>query len=169
MRPPVSVVPACLTTLLLLFAAPAFAPEVAAQAAHVGKWTLNVNKSVYSPGPPPRAQVRTYSTEGDRFKVVIETTQPLGMKTKIEYTARFDGKDYPLTGNADADTVALTRVDDLTFDATLKRRGKVTSTVRNTVAKDGTTMTITSKGTNARGQPASSVSVFVRNHDRLTR
>lgn len=162
MRPPVSVVPVRLATLLLL-AAPAFAPEISAQAAaHVGKWTLNVNKSVYSPGPPPRGQVRTYATEGDRFKAVIETTQPLGMKTRAEYTARFDGKDYPLSGNADADTVALTRVDDLTFDATLKRRGKVVTTVRNVVSKDGATMTVTAKGTNARGQPTSSVAVFFK-------
>ncbi len=161
MRPPVSVVPARLATLLLLIAVPA--PETAAQAAsHLGKWTLNANKSVYSPGPPPRAQVRTYSTEGDRFKAVIETTQPLGMRTTAEYTARFDGKDYPLAGNADADTVALTRVDDLTFDATLKRRGKVVTTVRNAISRDGRIMTVTSKGTNARGQPTSSVAVFFK-------
>ena len=163
MRPPVSVVPARLATLLLLLALPALAPTTSAQAtAHLGKWTLNVNRSVYSPGPPPRSQVRTYSTEGDRFKAVIETLQPLGTKTTAEYVARFDGKDYPLTGNADADTVALTRVDDLSFDATLKRRGKVVTTVRNAVSKDGTTMTVTSKGTNARGQPTSSVAVFFK-------
>ena len=163
MRPPVSVVPARLAALLLLFATPAFSPGISAQAAaHNGRWMLNVNKSVYSPGPPPRGQVRTYSTEGDRFKAVIETTQPLGQKTRAEYAARFDGKDYPLTGNADADTVALTRVDDFTFDAALKRRGKVVTTVRNAVSKDGTSMTVTSKGTNARGQPTSSVAVFFK-------
>lgn len=100
--------------------------------------------------------------EGDRFKAVIETVQPLGMKTTVEYVARFDGKDYPVTGNAEIDTVALTRVDSLTFDATLKRRGKVMSTVRNTVSKDGLTMTVTSKGTNTRGQPVSSVALFFK-------
>ena len=163
MRPPVSVVPSRLATLLLLLAVPASEPTTAAQAAaHVGKWSLNVNRSVYSPGPPPRAQTRTYSSDGDRFKAVIETLQPLGTKTTAEYVARFDGKDYPVSGNSDVDTVALTRVDDLTFDATLKRRGKVVSTVRNAVSKDGTTMTITSKGTNARGQPTSSVALFFK-------
>lgn len=163
MKRPVSVAPASFAALALLIAVPAFLPIASAQAAaHLGKWVLNVNRSVYTPGPPPRAQVRTYSMEGDHFKAVIETTQPLGMKTRTEYMARFDGKDYPVTGNVDVDTVALTRVDDLTFDAVLKRRGKVTSTVRNTVSKNGITMTVTSKGTNARGQPTSSVAVFVK-------
>ena len=160
MRPPVSV--ASLASLLL-FAVPALQPAVSAQAAaHLGKWTMNVNKSVYSPGPPPRGQTRTYSVDGDRFKAVIETLQPLGTKTTAEFVARFDGKDYPVTGNSDVDTVALTRVDDLTFEATLKRRGKVMSTVRNAVSKDGGIMTITAKGTNARGQPTSSVAVFFK-------
>jgi hypothetical protein len=76
--------------------------------------------------------------------------------------ARFDGKDYPITGNADVDTIALTRVDEWTFDATMKRRGKVMTNVRNAVSKDGRTMTVTSKGTNARGQPTSSVAVLTK-------
>ena len=163
MRPPVPVIPSRLATVVLLLAISDSAPTTAGQAAaHFGKWSLNVNRSVYSPGPPPRAQTRTYSSDGDRFKAVIETLQPLGTKTTAEYVARFDGKDYPVTGNSDVDTVALTRVDDLTFDATLKRRGKVVSTVRNAVSKDGTIMTITSKGTNARGQPTSSVALFFK-------
>jgi hypothetical protein len=96
------------------------------------------------------------------LKAVIETVQPLGNKTTAEYTAQFDGKDYPLSGNADADTIALTRIDDLTWEATLKRRGQVASTVRNTVSKDGKTMTVATKGTNAQGKPVTSTAVFTK-------
>src|SRR5262245_63202908 len=94
---------------------------------HIGTWRLNVGKAVYSPGPPPRGQTRTYARQGASLKAVIETVQPLGNKTTAEYTAQFDGKDYPLSGNADADTIALTRIDDLTWEATLKRRGQLAS------------------------------------------
>jgi len=163
MKPPVSVVVARLVALLLLPAALSMARESFAQTdAVVGKWSLNVGKSVYQPGPPPRSQVRTYSRDGDGLKVVIETVQPLGVKTLVEYTARFDGKDYPISGNSDFDTIALTRIDGWTIDATLKRRGKVMTTVRNTVSKDGRTMTVTAKGMTARGQPTSSAAIFTR-------
>jgi hypothetical protein len=129
---------------------------------HIGKWRLNASKSVYSPGPPPRDQVRTYAQQGSGLKAVIETVQPLGLKTTAEYTAPFDGKDYPLSGNADADSISLTRIDHWTFEATLKKGGKVMSTVRNSVAKDGKTMTVASKGVNAQGRPVSSTALFTR-------
>jgi hypothetical protein len=128
----------------------------------VGTWRLNVAKSVYTPGPPPRSQVRTYSQQGNGLKAVIETVQPLGIKTTAEYTAAYDGKDYPLSGNADADTIALSKIDARTFEATLKRGGKVVSTARNTVSMDGKTMTITTKGVNARNQPVSSTALFTK-------
>jgi hypothetical protein len=163
MRPPVSVVRTRPAGLLLLFGIVGLASLASAQSApHIGRWVLNTGRSVYSPGPPPRSQVRTYSTEDGALKGVIETVQPLGTTTKAEYVARFDGKDYPITGNADVDTIALTRVDEWTFDATMKRRGTVMTTVRNAVSKDGRTMTVTSKGTNARGQPTSSVAVLTK-------
>lgn len=163
MKPPVSVVARRLGSLLFAAAAPWLAYTAFAQSdAHLGKWTLNVGKSVYTPGPPPRGQVRIYSREGDKLKAVIETVQPLGTKTVVEYTAAFDGRDYPIIGNSDIDAIALTRIDNWTFDATLKRRSKVTTTVRNAVSKDGRTMTVTAKGTTPRGQPTSSVAVYVR-------
>ena len=163
MKPPVSVVVASLVTPLILSAALSMARESFAQTdAHLGKWSLSVGKSVYQPGPPPRSQVRTYSRDGAGLKGVIETVQPLGVKTLVQYTAQFDGKDYPISGNSDVDTIALTRIDQWTFDATLKRSGKVMTSVRNTVSKDGRTMTVTAKGTTARGQPTSSVAIFTR-------
>ena len=147
--------------LLMLGSVAVLATPASAQPdLHVGTWTLNVAKSTYEPGPPPRSQVRTYLPQGDGLKVVIETVQPLGIKTRSEYAALFDGKDNPLRGNAEADAISLVRIDAWTFEATLKKRGKVTIVVRNTVSKDGKTMTVTSKGVGARGRPVRSAAVF---------
>jgi hypothetical protein len=163
MKPPVSASRDSLGAVALLLGLSCLANAISAQTQpHIGKWVLSPGKSVYSPGPPPRGQVRTYTQDGDGLKAVIETQQPLGGKTVAEYSARFDGKDYPLTGNSDIDTIALKRIDDWTFEATLKRRGSTVSTVRNVVSKDGRTMTVTSKGVNARGQPTSSVALFTK-------
>jgi hypothetical protein len=152
-----------LNTVLAFGMVVGLAPAAFAQSdPHVGAWKLDLRRSVYTPGPPPRAQTRTYTPHGDGLKGVIETIQPFGIKTTSEYAAHYDGKDNPLSGNENADTIAVTRIDRWTFEALLKKRGKVMTTVRNTVSKDGKTMTVTAKGVNAQGQPVSSTTVFVK-------
>ena len=56
--------------------------------------------------------------------------------------------------------MALTGVDALTATFTNKQDGKVTTTGLRTVSKDGRTMTITTNGTNAQGQPMHNVAVW---------
>ena len=157
----ISLVVRRLTIMLALCLVAALGLVGSAQSdAHVGTWKLNAGKSTYNPGPPPRSQTRTYTPFGDGLKAVIETVNPLGAKTTSEYSAHYDGKDTPLSGNNTADAIAVTRVDAWTFDAVLKKGGKVVSTNRNTVSKDGKTMTVTAKGVNATGQPVSSTVVL---------
>lgn len=152
-----------LNVTLVLGMVAAFLTVAAAQTdPHVGIWHLNVGKSVYDPGPPPRSQTRTYTPNGDGVSVVIETMQPFGAKTITKYSAHYDGKDNPLIGNDNADSIAVTRIDAWTFESTTKKGGKVVSTVRNTVAKDGKTMVVASKGVNAQGRPVTSTIVLVR-------
>jgi hypothetical protein len=76
------------------------------------------------------------------------------------YTANYDGKDYPITGSLTADTVSLKRNDRHTTVRTDKKGGKVVQTFKRVVSKDGKTMTVTIKGTNASGQPMNNVVVF---------
>ena len=164
MRAPISSLFVRRLSFLLAFGSVAVLamPASAQPDPHAGTWILNVGKSTYDPGPPPRSQVRTYTPQGGGIKAVIETVQPLGIKTRAEYSGRFDGKDNPLKGNADADAISLVRIDAWTFEATLKKGGKVTVVVRNTVSKDGKTMTASSNGVGARGQPVRSTAVFVK-------
>ena len=57
--------------------------------------------------------------------------------------------DYPATGSPVYDSIALTRIDTNTFDAVLKRDGKVVQTARNVVSADGKVMTVTVRGSDA--------------------
>jgi hypothetical protein len=75
------------------------------------------------------------------------------------YTVSYDGKDYPVTGNPLADAVAYKKVDDNTLEGTNKKGGQVVSTVTIVVAKDGKTMTVTTKGKNDKG-PFTNVVVY---------
>ena len=45
------------------------------------------------------------------------------------------------------ETITVKRIDDYTFEATLKRAGQVVATTKNVVSKDGKTMTTTTNGT----------------------
>lgn len=139
-------------------AAPAYAQD-----AHVGTWKQNFAKSKADPAPTapqPQSIVRTYETFGDGLKFTAVTVSADGKKTTSTYSAHYDGKEYPIAGNANADTIVLKKIDNRTFESTLKKAGKVTSTGTNTISADGKTMTYTQHGTNASGQKTSSTTVF---------
>lgn len=127
----------------------------------LGNWKLNVAKSKYSPGPAPKSGTVVITASGkDGVKVVVEGVSSTDAKVRWEYTANHDGKDYPVISNPDADTISLKRVDARTVETSNKKAGKPTLTNVRTVAADGKTMTVTTKGTNAAGQTVNNTQVF---------
>jgi hypothetical protein len=125
-----------------------------------GTWELNVAKSQFYPGPPPRSQTRTYESDGQTVKQTSKGVNAEGETTEVAYTAKYDGKDYPITGNPVADTISLKRIDDATTEATLKKDGKVVSTTTRVISKDGKELTFTTDGKNAKGEPVKNSLVF---------
>jgi hypothetical protein len=127
----------------------------------IGKWTMNAAKSKFSPGPPAKSATGVFSASGaDGVKVVFDGVSGSGEKIHWEYTATHDGKDHPMTGNPEGDTVALKRLNANSVEATYKKGGKVTVTNVRTVSADGKTMTVTTKGTNAQGQTVDNTLIF---------
>lgn len=129
----------------------------------IGTWKLNVAKSKYSPGPPPKSVTLKYETAGDGVKLSVERIDEQGKATSGGYTAKYDGKDVPYAGTGGplgAETVALKRIDASTVEATFKRGGKVIATARGVVSADGKTRTITTTGTNEQGQKVHNVAVY---------
>jgi hypothetical protein len=126
----------------------------------MGTWELNVAKSEFSPGPAPKSQTRTYEASGAGVKYTAKGVDAEGKPTLVQYTANLDGKDYPITGSPDSDTISLKKVDANTIEATQKKAGKVVLTSKRAVSQDGKTMTVTNKGTNAKGQAVDNVLVL---------
>ena len=161
-----TVVTRVLTILLItVITAAATAPLLAQAAAQsdprAGTWHLNLAKSTFDPGPPPKGQTRVYEMAHDVLKSTTTSIQMDGSKSVSSYSARFDGKDYPAAGSPVYDTIALTRVDANTFDASLKRTGKIVQNARNAVSADGKTMTVTVTGSDAgTGRAFTTVMVF---------
>jgi len=127
----------------------------------VGTWRLNLAKSKYSPGPPPKSTTSTYEAAGQGYKISVKTEPASGPVQQWSYTSNLDGKDMSVTGNnPNADTIAAKRIDANTLELVNKKGGKVTTTQRNVVAADGKTRTVTTTGTDAQGQKVNNVAVY---------
>jgi hypothetical protein len=126
-----------------------------------GTWKLNAAKSKFSPGPAPKNMTVTYSAVGtDGMKIVVDVTPPTGAAQHWEMTAHYDGKDYPVKGNPNADTISAKRIDDRNGESTFKKGGKVTATNSRSLSADGKVLTISSKGVTEDGKPRNDVQVF---------
>ena len=101
-----------------------------------------------------------YAMAGQGIKVSTKAVGADGKPTMTEFTAMFDGKDHPVTGNADYDATMMKRVDSHTIEFTRKKGGKTAQTATSVVSKDGKTRTITTTGVNAQGQKINNVAVF---------
>jgi hypothetical protein len=126
----------------------------------LGTWKLNVAKSKYTPGPAPKSVTVTFAAAGQGVKAVIDGIGPDGSKVHWEYTANFDGKPYPVTGNGDGDMVVARRVNPNTIETSYTLKGKPTIVNTRVASADGKTLTVTSTGTNAQGQKVNNVQVF---------
>lgn len=126
----------------------------------VGTWTLNLAKSKYSPGPPPKSVTVTYEAAESGYKVSVKTEPASGEMQEWSYTTSLDGKDSPVTGNPNADTIAVKRIDARTLETVSKKGGQATITGRIVLSADGKTRTNTQTGTGANGQKVNNVLVF---------
>jgi hypothetical protein len=127
---------------------------------HSGTWVLNVAKSKYTPGPPPKEQSSVYTIDSKTVRVATKGMSADGKPTMLDFTAAFDGKDHPAKGSADWDAVVVRRVDSQTLEFTRKRGGMVVQTATSAVSQDGRTRTVTTSGINAQGQKISTVGVY---------
>ena len=126
----------------------------------VGTWQLNPSKSKFTSGPVIKDQTRTYSQSGPTITLVMKTMGPDGKEVVSKTTYQLDGKDFPVTGNPDYDTLSGEQVDSNTAKFNLKKGGKTVGETTRTVSKDGKTLTAKQKVTNSKGEKSEGVMVF---------
>ena len=147
---------AVVLTLMLCFVGVAVC---LADDANIGTWKLNEAKSKIGPGAPKNNMV-VYEAAGDSVKVTVDGTDSDGKAIHNEWTGKYDGQDYPVTGDPNSDARSLKRIDDHTLGLTVKKGDKVTTTGRIVVSADGKTRTVTTTGTDAKGKKVSSTAVY---------
>jgi hypothetical protein len=126
---------------------------------NMGTWKLNEAKSKLGPGAPKNNTV-VEEAAGDNVKVTVDGTDSTGKPTHNEWTGKFDGKDYPVTGDPNSDTRSIKKVDERTLEITVKKYGKVTVSRQIVVSADGKSRTVTTSGTDSKGNKVTSTAVY---------
>jgi hypothetical protein len=126
----------------------------------LGTWQLNLAKSKYSPGPPPRSDTVTYQAEGQRLRLTFDVIDAQGNPAKGVLILFDDGRSYPVAGLRAFDAYSYKRINNSTYEVTRIKTGKVVQTLTDVVSADGKTMTLTATGVNANGQQINNVVVY---------
>ena len=131
----------------------------AAENPNMGTWKLNEAKSKFSPGATKNSTV-VYEAAGDSVKVTTDGTSGDGKPVHTEWTGKFDGNDYPVTGGAAGVTRSYKVIDAHTMEVTGKENGKVTTSGKIVVAADGKSRTVNISGTDSSGKKFTSNAVY---------
>ena len=115
---------------------------------NIGTWKLNDAKSKIPAGVSKNTTV-TYTADGDNLKAVLDGVD-----------GKFDGKDYPVTGDPKVDSRAITKVNDHHYKVASKKDGKVVQSGTVVIAPDGKSRTLTVTGTDAAGKKATATFVY---------
>jgi hypothetical protein len=103
-----------------------------------GTWKLNESKSKLTRGTDKDTKI-VYNSRLIRDKVTVTTDGVEGDGTPFhsEWKGRFDGKDYKITGDPDADMRSYTKMNDRTLSMTVKKGGEVLAHGLIIVSADG--------------------------------
>jgi hypothetical protein len=111
----------------------------------LGTWVLDRGKSVFDPDTTLLSRSLSFEAKDGGISFLQKTVQGNGNTVQIDYVAKYDSKDVPVSGSQ-LDTVALKRVNANTVERSGKVKGQVAETATMVVSNGGKTLTITTKG-----------------------
>jgi hypothetical protein len=128
----------------------------------IGTWKRNIE--TYKVTPPNKNPITSltlvYKAVDGGVQGTATGQRKDGTAINGSYTVKYDGKEYPVTGAA-WDTMSIKQIDANTFTSEAKKTGgKLHTTTRTVISKDGKTMTQTTTGTDAEGKPTKSTTVY---------
>src|SRR5437762_5697087 len=141
-----------LLVVLMIMADPAEAPWF-------GTWNLHPGTSTANPSRFKRVSSRIEPTE-DGLKVIYDMVGSRGGITHMEWSGKFDGKDYPVEGADYVLTNAYTRLNDHSYQIVIKVDGALAATATVVISPDGKTLTTLTNEKNAQGQDIRTTTVY---------
>jgi hypothetical protein len=125
---------------------------------NMGTWKLNEAKSKFA--GKARNHTVVYEAAGDQIKVTVDGVDENGGAVHSEWTGKFDGKDYPVTGETNSDARSYRMINKNTLELTGKKGGKETLSGRIVISNDGKSRTVTTTATDAQGKKVTNVAVY---------
>lgn len=151
---------------LLIFALSIAAAGTAAAAPasdpFLGTWKLDLSRSTFTPGPPPKAKILAFSETAQGVVIDETETEPDGQVLTFGIPYARDGRPTPQNASPAYDMLSVTQPDAHTMNWKVMRRGEVIGWARATVSPDGRTMTMDSDIKPDASSSRSQHSVFVR-------
>ena len=126
----------------------------------VGRWKLNWARS-HSIGPAPKSVIRSYANTADGVNVSEDWVGADGKSTKIDYTAKYDGKEYPV-GPSSGGSVVFTRHNARVSEGISKMNNILAYTFKRMVSRDRKTLIIEMRKNDPAGKKSKEVLVYDR-------
>ena len=128
----------------------------------LGSWKLDVEQIEVCRSDTVRRSMMFKAVPNGITQSITTTTAGNAQITyHLEYTAQFDGKDYPADVASYFNTIMMKRVDGRTLQRIGKVQGTVVETETYTVSPDGQTLSVMQQGEN-NGVPFMTAQVFER-------
>jgi len=109
---------------------------LAAESPFTGTWKLKPSQ-----GDPSTSTAKVEADEHN-LKVSQQGVDEKGQSNSLIFQAKFDGKDYAVSGTPDIDTAAVVRISERNIKVTWKKAGKRVGESDIRVSEDGTTNTL---------------------------
>jgi hypothetical protein len=127
-----------------------------------GTWKLNPAKSTSNSESRFKRVTLKVEPSQDGLKVTYDMVGIRGGVTHMEWTGKFDGKDYPVQGVDYVLTNAYTPVDERSYQIVIKVDGAVAATAKVVVSLDGKTLTTSTVEKNGKGESITTTVVYDR-------
>jgi len=113
-----------------------------------GMWKLNLAKSKFGSGEPPKGIAFKVEAQENGLKIVTDGVNSQGQPMHQELSPKYDGREYPLKSSDGESgiTVIFKRINAHTHEVVIKQGGTQVQIMREVVSSDGKTWTRTVNG-----------------------
>ncbi len=124
-----------------------------------GTWKLNIDKSKYKTGTPPKEQTATIVEADGNLDVTISGMAADDSAMMSHYTVPAQGGEGKII-QSPYEAVSGKRIGPYEREVSYSKGGKVILTTHNKLSEDGKTLTVHVKGTSAQDKPVDAVVVY---------
>jgi len=133
---------------------------MAADDPFVGTWKLNLAKSNISAAATFKGGTAKIESQQNGLKATTDIVSVQGETIHTEFAAKYDGQDYPVTGDPYSNTISIQRTDANRVYTTWKKDGRVVAIAENVISTDGKTWTETIVTRDAQGLEVRIIAVY---------